>query len=1032
MTAAEMLPQLDRFGFEVAKSLLGALWQSTLLLAAVAAISWFLRRRKASLRHALWAAAIVAAPFLPFLAGSLSRSGAPQAEVAVLPSYEAPYEAIEPEPTFGPVAATSPAPAAGPAVVQPTVTTKPSRPAVWEFPWALGLIGYCAGVTILLVWICAGRMQLARWIRNARLASDERVGAAFERVRRTLALSRRFRVMESANVRAPFTVGVWSPVVVLPLRFAEGLSDNEVYAVALHETAHVRRRDPLTFSLVVLVRAALFFHPLVWLAVRRVSLYAEQAADDAVLEATGEPFSYARTLARIAEGICRRALTAEVAVGIVLTRGAFLSRVEAILSDRSDRIRKLSLPALGAMLAAVALSLAIALLMPLAEKGGGKEQPRAGIPSVDSSGAGQQEGVHSAPDAAPARSTSQLYDFAVPADCEKWTNITPGSGNDFSGGVANLSAPQGRAFLLNTTPQARDLAVEVKAANESGPAYAWILLRYKDANNFYEVVLKKTHVEVWHKYQGQYLDILRRLDVDTTSSQSHVFKAQMAGQVPAIAVWLDGKLLWSGKDELDVEPSDGRLLALETEFSTVAVQSVTVSAPVTVPQGATSAEGASTSESAAGPEAEAPAVDSTAPHGVIQTLIDEAAPGAVVRVPGGTYDECVTIAKPLTLEGAGWEKTAIRQLAAEEPADASAQLERRLQSASSRAERARLSTQFRDRYRRPAILVSGTGPVTIAGIKVIGLAGGDKRRLLDDTAIEVRSSQVEISKCAVLRSRGCGILVLDGSQARIRDCLVAAVWNTGIVVASASSAGASAEIADCDVRNCYSRCITVGRGCDSTVIRGCRISGSAWHGIRYDNASPTIEDCFIFGNARFGIYAAGRTAASVRRNALSGNEMAGMWCLQGNRDMVKDNVFAGNIREALDIMEPSRPLISSNTFRDNPVAIQIGFDSRNPTPKSDEPLRIEGNIFDRNRTDITKAIWEAGTQETVVETLKVSDFPGNFESAVSVGSTDAATAPKAGGTPALSDVKSPWPLQAEESAIIPDSDTRDYQQWKLP
>jgi len=1031
MTVAEMLPQFDRCGFEAAKMLLGVLWQSTLLMAAVAVLSWLLRRRRASLRHALWTAAIVVAPLLPFLGSILSHSGAPQAQVALLPRYEAPAAVIdiEPEPV-GTLAAVAP-PVAPKQAIQ-TTTASPSAPrsrSMAEYPWALGLLGYCAGMLALLAWVVIGRLQIARWIRNGRPVCDKHVIGAFECAGEVLPTSRRLGLMESDMTRAPFTVGAWHPVVVLPTHFAEGLSDEDLYAVALHETAHVRRRDPLTFSLVVLVRAALFFHPLVWLAVRRVSLYAEQAADDAVLETTGQPSSYAKTLARIAESIRRRAITAEVAVGIVFTRGAFLSRVEAILSDRRDRIRRLSTPALGAILAAAALSLTTALLLPIAESDG---KP-AGVPALESTGSVASGAQTAAAGAAPAGQISRTYDFANAVDCEKWVDVGGAPGVEFSGGVARMSAPEGRSFMLNMAVQEDDLAVEVTAANESGPALTWIVLRWRNLDNFYEAVLKGDRVEVWHKCDGRYNPILRSLPVQLDHPESvHAFKAQIEGQPPVVALWLDRKLLWSGKEETGLPPTGGRRLALETEFSTVAVHSVTVSEPIPVPLSAPETGDASAPVSSTSLQPEAPAVESTAPRGAIQTLIDEAASGSVVHIPAGTYDECVSITKPVTLKGDGWEKTTIRQLAADEPLDASAQLDRRLRSASSSAERVRLSSEFRDRYRRPAILVSETGPVSISGIKVIGCSGGDKDRLFDDTAIELRGSQVEISQCAVLRSRGCGIMVLDGSKAKIQGCLVAAAWNTGIVVASRSGAATSAEIVDCDVRNCYSRCIVVGRGCDSTVIRRCRISGSAWHGIRYDSASPTIEDCLIFGNARFGIYAAGRTAAKVTRNILSGNEMAGMWCLQGNRDTVEDNAFTGNKREALDIMEPSRPVISRNVFSGSPVAIQIGLDSRNPSPKSDEPLRIEGNEFRDNKAGITRVTWKEGSQEAAVENLKIADFPGNVETGVSAASTDTAGALAGREIPVPVDTKSPWPRQAEESAIIPDSDTRDYQQWKLP
>ena len=176
----------------------------------------------------------------------------------------------------------------------------------------------------------------------------------------------------------------------------------------------------------------------------------------------------------------------------------------------------------------------------------------------------------------------RAYLFATERDRLDWEYVTPGQGNEFAGGAARMSAPRGRAFLLNTVSQPADVAVEVKAANESGPAFAWILLRWRDANNFYEVALKKSHIEVWRKHEGRYLPILRRLGIELADAAApHVLKAQIVGPIPTITVWLDGRLLWSGREELGLQPSDGRSVALETEFSTVAVHSVSILTPDT-------------------------------------------------------------------------------------------------------------------------------------------------------------------------------------------------------------------------------------------------------------------------------------------------------------------------------------------------------------------------------------------------------------------------------------------------------------------
>jgi hypothetical protein len=174
--------------------------------------------------------------------------------------------------------------------------------------------------------------------------------------------------------------------VLLPEEFEAGLPDTDLRAVALHECAHIRRRDPLVLELASLLRAVLFFHPLVWLACRQVSLLAEQAADDAVLDATGEPVAYAKMLARLAEELRRRSLTTELAAGIVLSKSAFLRRVEAILSDRRDSLRTLSRRALALTILAVLLSLFLASALPLSDKGPTSTTQGSEIPSRNAAG----------------------------------------------------------------------------------------------------------------------------------------------------------------------------------------------------------------------------------------------------------------------------------------------------------------------------------------------------------------------------------------------------------------------------------------------------------------------------------------------------------------------------------------------------------------------------------------------------------------------------------------------------------------------
>src|SRR5205823_5486936 len=133
---------------------------------------------------------------------------------------------------------------------------------------------------------------------------------------------------------------------------------------------------------------------------------------------------------------------------------------------------------------------------------------------------------------------------------------------------------------------------------------------------------------------------------------------------------------------------------------------------------------------------------------------------------------------------------------------------------------------------------------------------------------------------------------------------------------------AKLHLLDSDVRNCYHRCITISG--EGTLIERSRISGSAWHGIRYDNCSPTIRANLIFGNARSGIYASGTTTAQVTGNVFWRNEMDGMSCWFNNADHIEGNTFVGNLREGIAVLGDAKPTLARNIVAGSPVGVSCG------------------------------------------------------------------------------------------------------------
>jgi beta-lactamase regulating signal transducer with metallopeptidase domain len=90
----------------------------------------------------------------------------------------------------------------------------------------------------------------------------------------------------------PLTLGVFQPVVLIPAD-ARDWNLERRRVVILHELAHIRRYDVLTQICAQVVCAMYWYHPLVWIAARRMRFERETACDDLVLTAGVRASTYA-------------------------------------------------------------------------------------------------------------------------------------------------------------------------------------------------------------------------------------------------------------------------------------------------------------------------------------------------------------------------------------------------------------------------------------------------------------------------------------------------------------------------------------------------------------------------------------------------------------------------------------------------------------------------------------------------------------------------------------------------------------------
>jgi beta-lactamase regulating signal transducer with metallopeptidase domain/vesicle coat complex subunit len=336
-----------------AEFVLMATLKATLVLVVAAALDALLPRLSAAARHLVWMAALAAAVSVPLLSAVM-----PRWEMPVLPGEDAvrvPVGARARHQETG----FSPAERERPADVRPAGATSAGRSDVGVL--SVGVDGlavalWLAGAAVVLLPPVIGTVMMWRLCRRARAAE----GADWSLLRRTagrVGLRRLPRLLVSERVPMPMTFGVLRPAILLPTSVVEW-PESRREAVLAHELAHIHRFDCLTHALAQAALAAYWFHPMAWMALRRMRAEREKACDDLVLAAGARDVDYAQHLLDVARTIvpARSALAAMAMARPSQLEGRLLS----ILDARRDR------RVVGRAGTVAAAAIALSLVMPLA------------------------------------------------------------------------------------------------------------------------------------------------------------------------------------------------------------------------------------------------------------------------------------------------------------------------------------------------------------------------------------------------------------------------------------------------------------------------------------------------------------------------------------------------------------------------------------------------------------------------------------------------------------------------------------------
>jgi beta-lactamase regulating signal transducer with metallopeptidase domain len=179
----------------------------------------------------------------------------------------------------------------------------------------------------------AGR-AVRRVVDEARLIQDPATLELAADVCRRLNWHGVLELRQSTRTPIPLCVGWKRPCVLLPPEW-RSWGDLTLRAVLAHEVSHIVRRD-VAWQMVARIACFLYwFHPLVWMAARKMRVERETACDDSVLAIVERPVDYASVLLRFA-----REMVAHRTPAAALPMSSFSGlegRVRAILDKSRPR-----------------------------------------------------------------------------------------------------------------------------------------------------------------------------------------------------------------------------------------------------------------------------------------------------------------------------------------------------------------------------------------------------------------------------------------------------------------------------------------------------------------------------------------------------------------------------------------------------------------------------------------------------------------------------------------------------------------------
>jgi beta-lactamase regulating signal transducer with metallopeptidase domain len=159
---------------------------------------------------------------------------------------------------------------------------------------------------------------------------------------------------------SPVLVGILHPKIYIPRLIADEWTVEDIKPILLHELVHIKRFDPAMNWVQFIIQAIYFFHPLVWIANRKIRHYREDSCDDIAIQIMGnKKKTYSQCIVNVLQETSKEPFPGFLGIAFSERKNSLARRVIRILDIKYQPNNAMKIQSLAALLLIAIISFII-------------------------------------------------------------------------------------------------------------------------------------------------------------------------------------------------------------------------------------------------------------------------------------------------------------------------------------------------------------------------------------------------------------------------------------------------------------------------------------------------------------------------------------------------------------------------------------------------------------------------------------------------------------------------------------------------